>query len=258
MANNQLSILGIDIGGTGIKASAVIVQTGDLIGTHLKVPTPNPSTPTVMLNTIKGIITNLNWKGKVGSGFPGVIKRGEIFTAANLSKEWIGLNLENEIRNFTEDTVVVINDADAAGLAEMKFGAGVEYNKDGGGVVLLITLGTGIGSALFVDGRLVQNTEFGHIEIDGIDAEKRASTVHKEQEGLSWDEWGGRVNRYLQTMEKLLSPDVIIIGGGVSDSSDKFFPFIKVRAKIFPAKMGNDAGIVGAALAVEKYIGITN
>jgi len=258
LANNQSLILGIDIGGTGIKASAVNVKKGDLVGTHLKIPTPNPSTPTAMLNKIKDVITNFKWKGKIGSGFPGVIKKGEVFSAANLSKEWIGINVENEIRNFADDKVVVINDADAAGLAEMKFGSGVEYNKDGGGVVLLVTLGTGIGSALFIDGHLVQNTEFGHIEIDGVDAEKRASTIHKEQEGLSWEKWGNRVNRYLQTMEKLLSPDVMIIGGGVSESSDKFFPFIKVRARLFPAKMGNDAGIVGAALAVEHFVGINS
>ncbi|MBI4229132.1 MAG: ROK family protein [Deltaproteobacteria bacterium] len=247
--------MGIDIGGTGIKASVVDMQSGALTGNHLMLPTPQPSTPKAILATIRDIISDLNWRGKVGSGFPGVIKKGTIFTAANLSKEWIGVNLENEIHKFTERNVAVINDADAAGLAEMKFGAGAEYNKDDGGVVLLVTLGTGIGTALFVDGDLVRNTEFGHIEIDGVDAETRAATVHREREGLSWEDWGARVNKYLQTMEKLLSPDVFIIGGGVSESSEKFFPFIKVRAKMVPAQMGNDAGIVGAALAIEtQYV----
>ena len=244
-------ILGIDIGGTHIKASVVDIDSGRLTGKHLFVPTPQPSTPAAMLGIINQTISDLNWRGKIGSGFPGVIKKGTVFTAANLSKEWIGVNLENEIRKFTEGNVAVINDADAAGLAEMKFGAGVEYNRQDGGIVLMVTLGTGIGSALFVDGALVRNTEFGHIEIDGVDAETRAATVHREREGLSWQDWGARVNKYLQTMEKLLSPDVFIIGGGVSESSEKFFPFIDVKAKMVPAQMGNNAGIVGAAIAAK-------
>ena len=245
-------ILGIDIGGTHIKASAADIDSGRLIGKHLFVPTPRPSTPLAMLSIIKQMISDLNWRGQVGSGFPGVIKKGTVFTAANLSKQWIGVNLENEIRKFTEVNVAVINDADAAGLAEMKFGAGAEYNRQDGGIVLMVTLGTGIGTALFTDGTLVRNTEFGHIEIDGVDAETRAATVHREREGLSWEDWGARVNKYLQTIEKLLSPDVFIIGGGVSESSEKFFPFIEVRARMVPAQMGNDAGIVGAALATKS------
>jgi len=242
-------ILAIDIGGTHIKASAADIDSGRLTGKHLFVPTPRPSTPGAMLSIINNMISDLNWRGQIGSGFPGVIKKGTVFTAANLSKEWIGVNLENEIRKFTEGNVAVINDADAAGLAEMKFGAGVEYNRQDGGIVLMVTLGTGIGTALFANGVLVRNTEFGHIEIDGVDAETRAATVHREREGLSWQDWGARVNKYLQTMEKLLSPDVFIIGGGVSESSEKFFPFIEVKAKMIPAQMGNDAGIVGAAIA---------
>jgi polyphosphate glucokinase len=245
-------ILGIDIGGTHIKASVADIDSGRLTGKHLFVPTPQPSTPDAMLAIINHMISDLNWRGQIGSGFPGVIKKGTVFTAANLSKEWIGVNLENEIRNFTSGNVTVINDADAAGLAEMKFGAGVEYNRQDGGTVLMVTLGTGIGTALFADGALVRNTEFGHIEIDGVDAETRAATVHRESEGLSWENWGSRVNKYLQTMEKLLSPDVFIIGGGVSESSEKFFPFIEVRAKMVPAQMGNDAGIVGAAIATKN------
>jgi len=250
-------ILGIDIGGTHIKASVADMNSGRLIGEHLFIPTPQPSIPDAMLAIIKHMISDLNWKGPIGSGFPGVIKSGIVLTAANLSKEWIGVNLENEIRKFTDGNVGVINDADAAGLAEMNFGAGTEYKGPGGGVVLLITLGTGIGSALFVDGILVRNTEFGHIEIDGVDAETRAATVHRDREGLSWEDWGARVNKYLQTIERLLSPDVFIIGGGVSESSEKFFPFIEVKAKMVPAKMGNDAGILGAALAaIAHYVKI--
>jgi polyphosphate glucokinase len=245
------SILGIDIGGMHIKASVADLDSGTLTGKHLFIPTPEPSIPGAMLSIIKDMISDLNWKGQVGTGFPGVIKKGTVLTAANLSKDWIGVNLEDEIHKFTDSGVRVVNDADAAGLAEMKFGAGAEYNRQDGGVVLVVTLGTGIGTALFTDGILVRNTEFGHIEIDGVDAETRAATVHREREGLSWEDWGARVNKYIQTMEKLLSPDVFIIGGGVSESSEKFFPFIRVRAKIVPAKMGNDAGIVGAALAAQ-------
>jgi polyphosphate glucokinase len=249
LTDNLRLILGIDIGGMHIKASVADIDSGRLTGKHLFVPTPQPSAPATMLAIIKHMISDLNWRGQIGCGFPGVIKKGTVFTAANLSKEWIGVNLENEIRKFTEGNVAVINDADAAGLAEMKFGAGVEYNRQDGGIVLMVTLGTGIGTALFVNGALVRNTEFGHVEIDGVDAETRAATVHREKEGLSWKDWGSRVNKYLQTMEKLLSPDVFIIGGGVSESSEKFFPFIEVKAKMIPAKMGNDAGIVGAAIA---------
>ncbi len=163
-STNESMILGIDIGGTGIKASAVDIETGTLKEKHLKVPTPQPSTPTAMLSTIKEMISELNWNGNIGSGFPGVIKNGQVFTAANLSKEWIGVNLEDGLQECTSDEVAdvaVVNDADAAGLAEMKFGAGAEYYNHRGGVILIVTLGTGIGSALFVDGHLVHNTEFG-------------------------------------------------------------------------------------------------
>lgn len=248
-------VLGIDIGGTHIKASAAETDSGKLIGRHFFIPTPQPSTPVAMLLIIKEIISALDWKGEVGAGFPGVIKKGTVFTAANLSNQWLGVNVEREIHKFTAGKVAVINDADAAGLAEMRFGAGTDYNKHDGGLVLIVTLGTGIGTALFVDGILVRNTEFGHIEIDGVDAETRAATVRREREGLSWKDWGDRVNKYLQTMEKLLSPDLFIIGGGVSESSEKFFPFIQLRAKMVPAKMGNDAGIIGAALAARtRYV----
>ncbi len=244
-------VLGIDIGGTGIKSAPVDIEKGVLLDERYRVDTPHPATPKSMLAAIKGIIDHWKWEGALGCGFPGVMKSGEVYTAANLSKKWIGVNIRDQIEKISPCRAAVINDADSAGLAEMKFGAGKKYNLHGGGVVLMVTLGTGVGSALFVDGHLVRNTEFGHIEIDGEDAEKRAAEIHREIEGLSWKKWGKRVNKYLQHMEKLLSPDLIIIGGGISKKSDKFFPYIQVRAKIVPAKMLNDAGIIGAALASE-------
>ncbi|MFI5322416.1 MAG: polyphosphate--glucose phosphotransferase [Thermodesulfobacteriota bacterium] len=244
-------VLGIDIGGTGIKSAPVDIDKGILLEERYRIDTPHPASPKSMLAAIKGIIAHWKWEGALGCGFPGVMKSGEVYTAANLSKKWISVNIRNDIEKISPCRVVVINDADSAGLAEMKFGAGEKYNKHDGGVVLMITLGTGIGSALFVDGHLVRNTEFGHIEIDGQDAEKRAAEIHREIEGLSWKKWGKRVNKYLLHIEKLLSPDLIIIGGGISKKSDKFFPYLNTRAKIIPAKMLNDAGIIGAALASE-------
>lgn len=244
-------VLGIDIGGTGIKSAPVDIERGELTEERYRLETPRPANPEKMLEAIHGMIQHWNWEGEVGCGFPGVIKNGAVYTAANLSKKWIGVNIKEEIEKISSCKVHVINDADSAGLAEMKFGAGKKFNAHGGGVVLVVTLGTGIGTALFVDGNLVHNTEFGHIEIGGRDAETRAAAIHREKEKLSWKKWGKRVNKYLQNMEKLLSPDLIVIGGGVSKKVDKFFKHIDVKAEIVPAEMRNDAGIVGAALSSE-------
>jgi len=249
------AILGIDIGGTGIKAALVDPVQGTLLFETKKLATPQPATSSSMLKLIYQLIKELNWFGSIGCGYPGVVKNGIVYTAANLDPSWIDVDLAHELRRFTTGTVMVINDADAAGIAEMTFGAGKSRNKKGGGVVMLFTLGTGIGSALFVDGQLVPNTEFGHIEMDGVDAEKLAATVIRERENLSWEIWGERVNRYLQYMEKLFSPDCIIIGGGVSENPEKFFPYLDLKTEILPAKMVNDAGIIGAALAVIGQIG---
>lgn len=202
-----------------------------------------------MLSVIGQIIEQQNWQGTVGCGFPGVVKNGVIHTAANLDQSWIGIDLATELARLTPGAVGVINDADAAGLAEMKFGVGKARNRHGGGVVILFTLGTGIGSALFADGHLIPNTEFGHIEMEGVEAEKLAATVIRERESLSWKTWGERVNHYLNYMEKIFSPDCIIIGGGVSESPEKFFQYLPLRNKVLAAQMGNDAGIIGAALA---------
>ena len=244
-------VLGIDIGGTGIKAAPVDIDKGELTQERFRVNTPQPATPKKMLAALGGVIEHWKWEGEIGSGFPGVMKKGEVYTAANLSKKWIGVNVQEELERMSSCKVRVINDADSAGLAEMKFGAGKDYNNHGGGVVMMVTLGTGIGTALFVDGHLVHNTELGHIEIGGGDYEKKAAASRREREDLSWKKWGKRVNKYLNTLERYLSPDLFIIGGGVSKRSQKFFDYIDVKATVVPAQMQNNAGIVGAALSVE-------
>jgi polyphosphate glucokinase len=244
-------VLGIDIGGTGIKSGIVDTEKGVLTTEVKKIPTPQPSTPEAIFTVIRDIIYEFNWYGAIGCGFPAIVKKGIPRSAANISKEWIGYDALKELTKITAHPVNMINDADAAGLAEMRFGAGKAHNGSGVGVVMMITLGTGIGSAIFVDGVLLPNTELGHIEINGVEAEKNAATVVRERNGWTWEEWSKHVNRYLQTIEFLFSPDVIIIGGGVSESYEKFFPYLNVTAKLVPAQMGNNAGIIGAALGIK-------
>ncbi len=247
-------VLGIDIGGTGIKAALVNIETGKLVSDRVRIKTPNPATPKKVLKVIDNIIKELQWNGSIGCGFPGVIKNGVVKTAANLSKKWIGVNLSEKLEQFTAGNCSVINDADAAGLAEVKFGPGKECKMCDGEVLLMITLGTGIGSALFVDGKLIPNTELGHIEINGKDAEARSANSVREKKKLSWKKWSKKVNKYLTTLENLLSPDIIIIGGGVSKHSNKFFKYLYLQSKVKPASMGNTAGIVGAALSSLAFI----
>lgn len=248
-------VLGIDVGGTGIKAGVVDIAQGKLLTGTEKIPTPQPATPAGIFSAIEQILEKFHWDGPIGCGFPAIVKKGVTRSAANIDREWIGYDALGQLKKLTSHPVNIINDADAAGLAEMRFGAGKPFNHERGGVVLMITLGTGIGSALFVNGNLLPNSELGHIEIDGVEAEKNAATVIRERNGWSWEEWGRRVNRYLQTLEFLLSPDVIIVGGGVSESNEKFFPFLNLQACLLAAKMGNDAGIVGAALAAGELGG---
>jgi len=237
-------ILGIDIGGTGIKAAPVDVTAGELTAERIKIDTPHPPVPDAVGPVVKQLVTHFKWTGPVGMTFPGVVTQGVIRTAPNLDPSWIGVNAAEFFSSTASVPVSVINDADAAGLAEMKFGAG----KDQPGTVLMLTLGTGIGSALFYNGVLIPNTEFGHIEIHGEDAEKRASEHAREIEDLSWSKWAGRLDTYLDKMEALLWPDLIIVGGGISRKSDKFLPRLSLRATIVPAALHNDAGIVGAAM----------
>jgi polyphosphate glucokinase len=238
--------LGVDIGGTGIKAAPVDLDTGTLIAERVKLNTPHPAEPAAVASVVGELVRTFAWTGPAGITFPGVVADGMVRTAANVDKAWIGTDARDLFATATGLEVRVINDADAAGLAEMKFGAGAGQK----GTVLMLTLGTGIGSALFIDGILVPNTEFGHIEIRGKEAEKRASEIVREEHLLSWGKWAGRVDEYLEHMEMLLSPKMIIIGGGISRKSAKFLPLLTgLRATVVPAKLHNDAGIVGAAMA---------
>ncbi len=238
-------VLGIDIGGTGVKAAPVNVATGRLLAERVKLPTPNPAVPDQVAQVVGQLIDHFEWSGPVGITFPGVVSGGIIRTAANLDRAWIGIDAVRFFGDATRQPVTVLNDADAAGLAEMRFGSG----KGQQGTVLMLTFGTGIGSALFYNDVLVPNTEFGHIEIHGKDAEARASERAREEGDLSWEKWADRVDTYLDKMEALLSPDLFIIGGGISRKSDKFLPRLTLHARVVPAALHNDAGIVGAAMA---------
>ncbi len=237
-------VLGIDIGGTGIKVAPVDVATGELRAERVKLDTPHPATPDAVAGVIREAVEHFSWAGPIGMTFPGVVVSGIVHSAPNMHPDWIGMDAQEFLGAAAGHDVTVVNDADAAGVAEIRFGAG----KGHPGTVLLLTLGTGIGSALFYNGVLVPNTEFGHIEIGGHDAESRASERAREEGGLSWGKWAGRVETYLEKIEQLLSPDLIIIGGGVSRKSNKFLPLLKLRAQVVPAAMHNDAGIVGAAM----------
>jgi polyphosphate glucokinase len=246
-----MQAFGIDIGGTGIKGAPVDVATGKLLAERKKIETPQPSTPEAVTEVVRELVTSFSWSGPIGATFPGVVTDGTVRTAANVDKSWIGTAAAGMFAQALSGkalggTVTVLNDADAAGVAEMTFGAGAGV----GGTVLMLTFGTGIGSALFTQGTLVANTEFGHVEIDGKDAEKRASERAKVLHDMSWSKWAGRVDEYMQHMEALLSPSLIIVGGGISKESHKWVPLLTgVRAKIVPAALLNDAGIVGAAMS---------
>ncbi len=238
--------LGIDIGGSGIKAAPVDVTTGKLLADRQKIETPRPALPDAVADVVKQLTTAFSWSGPVGITFPGVVADGVTRTAANMDPAWLGLDAGALFGKAAGNPVRVLNDADAAGVAEMTFGAGVGEQ----GTVLMLTFGTGIGSALFIKGILVPNTEFGHVELHGQDAEKRASERAKELHDLSWGKWAGRVDEYLQHIEAVLSPSLFIVGGGVSRQSEKWVPRLTgIRARIVPAALLNDAGIVGAAMA---------
>ncbi len=239
-----MQVLGIDIGGTGIKGAPVDTDSGELLGERFRLLTPQPATPDAVIETVSELVTHFQWKGPVGCGFPGVVRHGRIDATANLSQDWIGVEAQKRFEQATGCSIAIANDADAAGLAEMRFGAG----RDRDGLVFVVTLGTGIGTALFVDGHLVPNTELGHIEIRGKDAELRAADSARERKELSWKKWAARVDEYLHRMHALIWPDLIIIGGGVSKKHEKFLPLLTLDCEIVPAEMRNAAGIVGAAL----------
>src|ERR1700744_3598277 len=239
-----MQALGIDIGGTGIKGAPVDLTTGKLLADRKRIVTPQPATPDAVTDVVREVVQSFGWTGVVGATFPGVVSNGTIRSAANVDKTWLGVDAATLFRKAIGDDIVVLNDADAAGLAEMKFGAGAGVN----GSVLMLTFGTGVGTALFTDGVLVRNTEFGHIEIKGKDAEKRASEHAKVHHGWGWKDWTERVSEYLQRMEALLSPDLIIVGGGISKEAEKWVPLLTgVQAQIAVATLQNDAGIVGGA-----------
>ena len=243
-----MEILGIDVGGSGIKGAPVDTITGALVGERFRLKTPKGAETEAVAGVVKEIVEHFEWKGRVGIGFPAPIKHGIVKLAANVSPAWIGMNADDFLTKATGCDVTVGNDADVAGLAEMAFGAG----KGVMGTVILVTLGTGIGSAIFIDGKLVPNTEFGHIELDGHDAESRASDAARQREELPWKKYARRLNRYFQQMEKLFWPDLFIIGGGISKFSENYIPMIKVEAPVVPASFLNEAGIVGAALAARQ------
>ncbi|MFI6687727.1 polyphosphate--glucose phosphotransferase [Streptomyces sp. NPDC050485] len=240
------NVFGVDIGGSGIKGAPVDLDRGDLTQERHKVLTPQPATPDGVAGCVAEVVGHFGWSGPVGITFPGVVSSNTVRTAANVDKKWVGVDAARLLGDRLGGLpVTVLNDADAAGVAEMRFGAG----RGRKGSVVLLTFGTGIGSALFIDGRLVPNTELGHLELDGHDAEQHASTKVKEDEDLSWPHWAHRVQKYLAHVEMLFSPELFIIGGGVSRKSEKFLPLIKgIEAELVPAQLQNNAGIVGAAM----------
>jgi polyphosphate glucokinase len=238
---------GIDIGGSGMKAAPVDLAKGTLAADRFKILTPQPATPEAMADVVRQLVEHFDWEGKVGVAFPAVVRNGVARTAANIDESWIGTDVDHVFSAASGRPVHVINDADAAGLAEMRFGAG--RGRDG--VVIMITFGTGIGSGFFLDGSLVPNTELGHLLLDGDEAEHRAAAVVRDRERLSWKEWGKRVDRYLEHVEFLFSPDLFIVGGGVSRKAEKWLEFVDIDTEIVVAALENEAGIVGAASIAE-------
>jgi len=247
-----MQILGIDVGGTGIKGAPVDTERGEMVGERFRLETPHPATPPAVVETIAEVARHFEWTGPIGCGFPAVIRDGVALTASNISKDWLGVNARDLIANATGCPVTIANDADVAGIAEMRFGAG----KGRGGTVLILTLGTGIGSALFIDGKLVPNTELGHLEVKGKEAEHWASAKVREDKDLSYKKWAKRLNVVFNRLHAYLWPDVFIVGGGVSKKYEKFLPRIHVPAEVIPAQMRNQAGIVGAALAAAEGLDV--
>jgi polyphosphate glucokinase len=244
MAGAEGRSIGVDIGGTGIKGAVVDVQAGAMATERVRIPTPQPATPERVAGVVVELLDQIAQPGAIGVTMPSVVLDGVIHTASNIDHAWLGVDAATLFAQATGRPVGVVNDADAAGIAEVRYGAG----RDHRGVVVVITLGTGIGSAVFVDGDLVPNTELGHLPLHGEDAEDWAAESIREADDLSWKSWSHRVEKYLALVERLLWPKLIILGGGVSKKSDKFLPHIKIRTEVVAAQLHNDAGIVGAAL----------
>jgi polyphosphate glucokinase len=240
-----MQIFGLDIGGSGTKGAVVDVTTGELVVPRFRLPTPDSATPEGVADVAAQVVRHFDWHGPIGCGFPAVIKGGVVHTAANIAPRWVGVNGAQILAAAIGSPVHMLNDADAAGLAELRFGAG----HGRGGSVLMLTIGTGIGTALFIDGKLVPNTELGHIEIRGKEAEARASDAVRERKKLSWKSWARRFDEYLHVIARLLWPDLIIVGGGASREFERFASQLTVPVEVVPAQLRNDAGIIGAALA---------
>jgi polyphosphate glucokinase len=244
---------GIDIGGTGIKGAIVNTGTGELVTERKRIPTPQPATPDAVAKVVGQLVAQSGWQGDIGATFPAVIKHGVAQSAANVDPSWVGTDAD---KVFTEavgsgSEVIVLNDADAAGIAEDRFGAAKGIN----GLVILLTFGTGIGSALLMNGVLVPNTELGHLELHGHDAESRAAASVRDEHGMSYSKWAKRVNDYMQHVERLFTPDLFVVGGGVSKNADKWVPLLELKTPVKPAQLLNDAGIVGAAIAAIERLG---
>ncbi|WP_420640851.1 polyphosphate--glucose phosphotransferase [Candidatus Leptofilum sp.] len=244
--------LGIDIGGSGIKGALVDTKKGEMITDRLRIPTPKPAKPKAVIKVLKRIVDHFEYSGPIGVGIPAIVINGVTHSAANIDDKWIGYSSQQAMAEATGCPVTLANDADVAGVAVMRFGAG----KGKQGTVMIFTLGTGIGSAVFVDGRLVPNTELGHLYLRNQknDAENYAAERIREEKNLSWKQWGQRLNTYFQHIEFLFSPELIIIGGGVSKKHEEFLHYIKIRAEIVPAELRNEAGIVGAAVLAAESV----
>lgn len=245
---------GVDVGGSGVKGGIVDLDTGTLIGERFKLATPQPATPDAVAKTIAAVVREFGWTERVGVTYPGVVVDGIVHTAANVDKAWIGVNARDVITAHLDgQPVTVLNDADAAGLAEEKYGAG----RDNTGVIVLLTFGTGIGSAVIHNGALLPNTEFGHLEVGGKEAEHRAASSVKEKKGWSYERWTREVTKVLVAIENAIWPDLFIAGGGISRKADKWIPLLQNRTPVVAASLRNTAGIVGAAMAAEVDVTTT-
>lgn len=245
---NPNHILGFDIGGTGIKGAIIDVTTGALVTERVKVLTPDPATPDAIGHAVQTITEQFEYKGIIGCGFPAIVKNGIALSAANIDKTWINVNVENLLSKYSACPVYVANDADVAGMAEQAFG----FAANQPGVVLVLTIGTGIGSALFYNGQLIPNTEFGHLKFQKTIAEKYTSNVVRKEKHLTWEQFGGRLNEFLKHLEFIFSPNLFIIGGGISKKFDLYKEFFTLETSIVPAKFQNDAGVIGAALYAHR------
>jgi polyphosphate glucokinase len=243
-----MNILGIDVGGSGIKGAPVDISTGELMAERYRIKTPKGAKPQPVAETVAKIAHYFDWKGPIGIGFPAPIKGGVAMMAANISKKWVGVHVDELFSQATGCPCTTLNDADVAGLAEMEYGAG----RGQPGTVIVLTLGTGIGSAIFHGGRLLPNAEFGHVEVDGHEAELKASDFARKREDLSWKQYAKRLDRYLEVMEKLFWPNLFIVGGGISKKHEKYLPLLTIDTPVVPAQMLNEAGIIGAALVARR------